>query len=109
MHVGQPEQPLQRALFDAYGLSLGMWHNVACVGEPALFGDQRAVVPAVAQRPEVEQPKPPSAFGRGVELNTVKIETWQYASHSELFLIVVGEPKKYTRRGGLIVITAVLA
>ena len=29
MDVGQPEQPLQRALLNTHRLRLGMWHDVA--------------------------------------------------------------------------------
>ena len=56
MDVGQPEQPLQRTLFDAYGLGLGMRHDVAYMCDPAMLGDQSAIVPAIVQRPEVEPP-----------------------------------------------------
>ena len=62
MDIGQPQQSLQRPLLDVYGLRLGMRHDVTRVGEPALLGDQYAVVPAVTEGPEVEPPQPARTF-----------------------------------------------
>src|SRR5215207_4904105 len=47
MNIGQLKLPLQRPLLNPYGLSLGMGYYVTRVSEPAVFGDQDAVVPAI--------------------------------------------------------------
>ena len=62
VYVRQPERPLQRALLYAYGLGLRMGDDIAYVGEPTLLGDHGAVVPAVAQGPEVEPAHPARAL-----------------------------------------------
>jgi hypothetical protein len=80
MDVGQPKQPLQRTLFQAYGLSFCVRHYVTFVAEPALLGDQDALVPAVAEGPEVKPSEPTRARRGRMQLDAVDIETWQYPS-----------------------------
>src|SRR3954469_1496818 len=63
MHVREPKQSLKGTLFNAYRLGFGMWHRVTHVRNPAVLGDQGPVVPAVAQRPEVEPSQPTGTFG----------------------------------------------
>ena len=54
MDIGQPKHSLQRSLLNTHRLCLGVWQRRVTWSEPAVLGDQGAVVPAIAEGPEVE-------------------------------------------------------
>ena len=108
MNIGQPEPPLQRTLLDAYGLGLRMGDDVADVGEPTVFGDQGPVVPAIAEGPEVEPPHPARVSGT-VQLDGIKIETWQRAPDNQLDFIEGGDRKQHAGGVRLVVFAVALA
>src|SRR5688572_18330382 len=85
-----------------------MGDDVAYVGEPTLLGDHGAVVPAVAQGPEVEPAHPARALWRWVQLDVIKIETGQHAPDGKLNFVQGGDREQNAGGVRLIVIAVAL-
>src|SRR5215207_4217542 len=108
MDIGQSKLSLQRPLLNPHRLSLGMGYHVTRVSEPAVFGDQDAVVPAITEGPEVEPPEPAHALRRGVQLDGIKIETRERTSHRKLNFGKIGNWEQHARGVRFIVVAVVL-
>ena len=107
MDIGQPEPALQRTRsMRTDWVRVG--DDVANVGEPAVFGDQGPVVPAVAEGPEVEPAHPARAPGRRVQLDGIEIETWHDAPDGHLHFIEGGDWEQHAGGVRLIVLAVAL-
>ena len=107
VHVGEPESALPRTLHDPDRLGLGVRHDVAGMDHPAVLGDQRPFVPAVAQRPPVEPAEPAGLPGHRVQLDSVQVEPRQSPAQGQVDLVSRGHREQDV--GGLALVVLPIA